>query len=402
MFSSYFSKLFFRSGEAINIPSVKIHEIETAAEKPSCALKHLLKLNHVNHAILFNERRFHNHLPHVLSSAYLLGATTDDLNRIYDIDSRNLDPWSDSPGEISPHDWRDYLGKREYQRAYVDFFEDELVRKGYDWKAVVHRFLFSGKEPLISSITAGIGHPLIHLGYALEMGSRDVAMEALAMAAISYSDIHKYLDDPSYSHAEPSYKSVSPLEILEKVRKDKRFNGLFATSANQNLEILFREREAALLDHWNAWKIEDPIKQFRDSQHAAAAILVGTRTEKYDFFLVHILTTSHAVRIILPLIPTSFHLPLVRQWWLCTLSIYISQLRPEIQLSRITGYELKGRGWDWAVQKAIKGPHSTDAHYVKAIRALKEGAQTWGDADKFYLKAAVKFSDEFDGWDGFV
>jgi hypothetical protein len=62
---SYFSKLFFRSGEAINIPSVKIHEIETAAEKPSCALKHLLKLNHTNHAILFNERRFHNHLPHV-------------------------------------------------------------------------------------------------------------------------------------------------------------------------------------------------------------------------------------------------------------------------------------------------------------------------------------------------
>ena len=42
-----------------------------------------------------------------------------------------------------------------YQRAYVDFFEDELVRKGYDWKAVVHQFLFSGKEPLISAITAG-------------------------------------------------------------------------------------------------------------------------------------------------------------------------------------------------------------------------------------------------------
>lgn len=222
------------------------------------------------------------------------------------------------------------------------------------------------------------------------------------MAATCYSEVHKYLDDPSYSHAEPSYRSTSPLEILERVREDKRFNGLFATSASQNLDILFREREAALLDHWNAWTIEDPIKQFRDSQQAAAAILVGTHSEKYDFFLVHVLTSSHAVRIILPLIPTSFHLPLVRQWWLLTLSVYIAQLRPPIQLSRITEYELKGRGWDWAVQKAIKGLHSTDSHFVKAIRSFKEAAQTWGDADKFYLKAAVRFAHEFDGWDGFV
>lgn len=47
------------------LPSVKIHEIDTALEKPARALKHLLKLNHANHAILYNERRFHNHAPHV-------------------------------------------------------------------------------------------------------------------------------------------------------------------------------------------------------------------------------------------------------------------------------------------------------------------------------------------------
>jgi hypothetical protein len=34
-------------------------------------------------------------------------------------------------------------------------FEDELVNKGYDWKAVVHKFLFTGEGPLFSSITAG-------------------------------------------------------------------------------------------------------------------------------------------------------------------------------------------------------------------------------------------------------
>jgi hypothetical protein len=41
-----------------------------------------------------------------------------------------------------------------YQRAFVDFFEDELVRHGYDWKKVVSDYLFSGFEPMFSSLVA--------------------------------------------------------------------------------------------------------------------------------------------------------------------------------------------------------------------------------------------------------
>lgn len=404
-FSFSLPKVVFGSGgRAIDIPPVEVHEIEIAQEKPARALKHLLKLNHVNNAILWNHRRFHNHAPHILSSAYLLGADRDDLDRIYEEEAKQLDTWVDSPSEVSTDDWRDFLGKREYQRAYVDFFEDAVVRRAYDWKGVIHEFLFTGKEPLINSVLADFGHPGIHLAYAFEMSSREVAMEALAMTATCYGNIHKYLDDPSYSQAEASYSSTSPLEILDKVRNDKRFNGLFGTPGANNLEVLFRDYEAALLDHWNAWKIEDPVKQFRESQEAAAALLVATHdnsTEKYDFFLVHLLTSSHAVRVLLPVIPSQFHIPLVRQWWLITVAIFIAQLRPQINLSKISDYDLKGRDWKWASHQAVKGTYSTDAHYVKAIRAFKEFAKTWGDPEKFYLKAAVKFADEFNGFGGF-
>ena len=230
-------------------------------------------------------------------------------------------------------------------------------------------------------------------------------MEALTLAATCYSDIHKYIDDPSYSLAEPSYHSDSPLDILKRVESDRRFDGLFGTPGDNNLEVVFREREAALLDHWNAWDIKDPTAQFRESQEAATALLVAThadKTQKYDFFLVHILTTSHAIRILLPLIPVRFQIPLVKQWWLITLAIYVAQVRPEIDLDRIKSFDLKGRDWDWAAGKAIKGTHYKDAHYVKAIRAFSEIARTWGDPEKDYLKAAVKFADEFDGWGGFV
>ncbi|KAL8693129.1 MAG: hypothetical protein Q9218_001981 [Villophora microphyllina] len=413
MFSSFstFSNPFrlprFLSGStsnAVNISSVQIYDVETLHEKRARTLKHLLKLNHVNHSILYHQLIFHNHTPHILGSAYLLGAESDHLNDIYDKETKELEPWQDSPGEVSTYDWRDYLGKHDYQRAYVDFFEDQLVLNGYDLRKVLDGYLFHGKEPLINNLVAGLGHPLIHLGYAFEVSSREVAMEALSMAACSYNYLHKYLDDPSYT--KPITNSTqSPLEILCRVQKDIRFDGLFMHEGADNLGPLFEKHETEVLEYWNSWHIADPTMEFKASQLAAAAVLVASYKpggKQYDFFLVHLLTTSHAVRILLPLIPNKFHISVVRQWLLLTLAVYIAQLRPEIRLTTVTDYDRKNKDWKWVDKQALEGKHALDAHYVKALRAMKTAAETWGDEDEFYLKAAVKFAEEFDGWGGFA
>jgi hypothetical protein len=239
------------------------------------------------------------------------------------------------------------------------------------------------------------------------MDSREVAMEGLALAAVGYNFGHVYLDDPSYSKSEPSYHSSSLLEILQRVHDDQRFDGLFSTPGFDNLSTLFQKVEPALLDHWNAWDLSDGIdeeaavQRFNESQKTAATLLVGVEIRQYDFFLVHLLTTSHAIRILLPMLPHKWHIPLIRQWWLITLALYITQLRPEIKLGRIQHYNLNGRDWAWTEKQAIQSAHALDAHYVKAIRALKEAAAAWGDDDQFYEKAAVKFAAEFNGWGGF-
>ena len=133
--------------------------------------------------------------------------------------------------------------------------------------------------------------------------------------------------------------------------------------------------------------------------------MVAAQTPKddksYDFFAVHLLTTSHAVRVLLPLLPSKFHIPLVRQWWLFTLLVYIAQLRPKINIDLIKLVELEGRGWEFVTEKAVKGKYRTDAHYVKALRSMHEASKTWGDGNQYYLKAAVKMAEEFDGWGGF-
>jgi len=195
-------------------------------------------------------------------------------------------------------------------------------------------------------------------------------MEALSMTTTSYNYMHKYLDDPSYTKtpSPDSFSSTSPLEILHKISKDTRFDSLFKTHSVNNIDVLFEAQEELLLEYWNAWTIKDPVKQFQDSQEAAVALLVATvpvGTHAYDFFLVHTLTTSHAVRILLPFIPQTYHIALVRQWWLLTISVYISQLRPKINEELIGRPYLKGRHWKYVEDKALNGPWAKDAHYIK-------------------------------------
>jgi hypothetical protein len=132
---------------------------------------------------------------------------------------------------------------------------------------------------------------------------------------------------------------------------------------------VLEKREDVFLEYWNAWELLNPKEQFEESQRTAVAILLGTDPPKgdtkFDFFFVHLLTSSHAIRILLPLIPAKFHISLVRQWWLFTLAVYIAQTRPEIKLDNINNYDLKGRGWKFVLDKALNSPHAMDAHFVK-------------------------------------
>ena len=57
-----------RPPDVIPLDPVKTHEVETTRSDSARTLKHLLKLNHAKHAILYSHDRFHNHLPHVRPS----------------------------------------------------------------------------------------------------------------------------------------------------------------------------------------------------------------------------------------------------------------------------------------------------------------------------------------------
>ena len=183
---------------------------------------------------------------------------------------------------------------------------------------------------------------------------------------------NKYFDDPAYTR--PSKRPTTSLvEILERVHDDKRFDATVTVPGPANVDALLGGggHEETLLEYWNSWTLTDPLAQFRDSQFAATLLFVGTtkpdKTRDYDFFLVHVLTTSHAVRVLLPLIPAAFHLQLVRQWWFFALVTYVTQMRPAFGVRNIKDYDLAGRDWEWVDNMALKSTHGVDAHYVKGV-----------------------------------
>jgi len=224
------------------------------------------------------------------------------------------------------------------------------------------------------------------------------------------------MDTPSYT--KPStYTTTSPLEILHKIHRDQRFDGISNHRGAASLAQLFNEHEDLILDHWNAWTIEDPKKQFQEAQEAAIALLVHTvdpGTHAYDFFLLHLVTTSNAIRVLLPFIPKKFHINLLRQWFLLVVTMYVTQSRPKINTD-VSGKPTKQ--WNYIDHKTLDSPWCLDSHFIKGdatlspwllsanedvgLRAIKEAAFTWGDVHEWYLAAAIKFADGFGGWTGF-
>jgi hypothetical protein len=141
-------------------------------------LEYFIKGNHFNYGILFNGKRYHNHVPHILISAYFLGATPAQLADIYENGSKILSPWKeDSPAVLTPDDWKDFRGRKQYERGFFDYFTDQITDSKSNWKTMARKFFVDDKDNLLIGLYGGLFHPLIHLGYAVEADSSLLGIE---------------------------------------------------------------------------------------------------------------------------------------------------------------------------------------------------------------------------------
>lgn len=246
-----------------------------------------------------------------------------------------------------------------------------------------------------------MAHPAIHLAYAYEFAMPEVASQALSLACTEYPKFHRLLDrEPSNR---PPYKTSSLAEVLSHVQQDARFDGVVKTPGTVNYDLVLKEAYDAAVEHWNAWQIGDVATAMENICDVSVLVAIGSGYSegKYDFFYAHILTAAHAFRVLLPNFPQERHHSLLRQYGLYTILMYVLQLRLDVNVENIDSFDLAGRDWDWVAKSALENKWGLDDHFFKVVRGIKSFRDLYGEKDGFYLKAAVKFVSEFNGWEGF-
>ncbi|KAK7419034.1 hypothetical protein QQX98_003536 [Neonectria punicea] len=367
-------------------------------------LDKLLRHNHAAHTVLRNPRLlFHNHIPHVLGSSYLLGASSTKLEDIYAAVAPSLAAVDGGVlrNAITRENWRGYLGQKKYTAAHVDYFDSEVEKNGGNWNKVVENHLYSGPELLLNGLSGGLGHPFIHLAYGYEFDSKKVITEALSLGCTEYDQTHKYLDSSPPDNS--TYKTTSLAETLEKLHNDNRFDDYSQDLGFANIFTLLSQCELEVLGHWNALVVEDATTQLTDWLQTAVALAVSAVNAEggLDFYLAHVLTVGHALRILLPLMPEQHRIPVMKQYGLLTILIYLAQLRPSFGVDAIKSLRVDHASWDAIYRSTLESKWSNDEHWAKVVRALKAVEELRGYEDGFYQQAAVKFMADFDGWTGF-
>ncbi|KAL1919990.1 uncharacterized protein VTP21DRAFT_1136 [Calcarisporiella thermophila] len=403
--------------EAIGIPATKSH-IQTKPlhlEQSRATVQRLLEQNHHEHHIEYNgDRRFSNHAVHTLLTTYALGATPKRLEEIYKHFQSFLDPLPQPKIEINEDNFDKYLGKREHYRDYLDFFDRLIEKEGI--KAVFDKY---GPGFFPYSIGQAI-HPLIHLGFGMEFNNKLVVAEALAFAAFTHFPYATVVvqtfpehEDQTGSTSSGSTHSggKSILEILDAIHKDPRIDKIYTHNWNSmrlssHIQRVLDLGGPVLQEYLQQWEFPaDPVnvvnQKLRELLRASALVYASSWTDspRLDFFLMHVLTSSHAVRVLIPFLSIKDRVKLLRVHFVALVAVYITRKRPAINAQKVLEYisptlpqgeDEESWGWNRAIELAINHP---DEHFPKVIRALKKDAEDFGDEDKLFLRAAEMTCD---------
>ncbi|OJJ77428.1 hypothetical protein ASPBRDRAFT_36653 [Aspergillus brasiliensis CBS 101740] len=387
-----------------SLSPLPFYDIPNLSDERSRTLHALLQQGHREIGLLLGPKLlFHSHVPHKLGSAYSLGASVDQMKEMYQTETVGLNYEKKEDNSlftresITRQNWQKFINNKSYTVSFTDFFDREVSQSHGDWKAVVHQYLFDPSYPLINGFIGGLGHPLIHLAYAYELNCPDVATEALSLGCTERDYTFRFMDLPS------SGDNTSLKDILMKVHADPRFDNLFDLPGYANIFTIFGAAEPALLEYWQAWNVTDPDRQLEELLDLAALLTISTPTQEheYDFYFAHMLTVGHAVRLLLPHFPSEWVKPVLRQYWMFVLYMYIAQLRPDVAHLTLPSAVEEDKDWEWVKTQAFCGDFGYDSHRLKVLRALKSAEDTWGWKGGQYLACAVHFVQSFNGWTGF-
>jgi hypothetical protein len=221
------------------------------------------------------------HVPMVLIARYRLGASAEQLDAFYATLRRPK--WSIARNQrktpIDASNWEASLGRTDMLHAYVRYFRAQVKASGLG-------ATLKGHAPkLCEGAGSAAFHCLIKLGYALDIADKEEATLSLA-----YWSAHFQATPVTRTKNTPTSLAdlVATLERSDTIKKLKGRGNIV-----DRMNLVFRQDDFRLA---LAPLTIAPTKPL----HAIAATVRQAYTTHHHFTLLHGLTGTHAMRMLLP------------------------------------------------------------------------------------------------------
>ncbi len=302
--------------------------------------------------------------------------------------------------------------------SYRDFFDIKIAELGLS--ACLKRYY-----PTLSEGMAGAAlHPVIHTGWAVDVESDDMASEGLAYMATAFQPLATGANHSDYQPCQLwSPDAPDIIEALKQILMDDRVpqlakdaNTLSKTEDYKRLNrgkfqqrlITFDNPEQPMAQFLNEMvtirlpEVGNDLTSSIETLTVIAAVAVYSSDN--EFFIVHGLTSLHAVLCVLPHLDENAQRNALSYWFRALVAVIIIQGSPGIEKAivlleewnankdKIGKYQLSDEKKSWWLQTLRSTTDSLDEHVTKTVYVLKRWAQ-WQAFSKashdIFAKAAL-------------
>lgn len=254
-----------------------------------------------------------NHAPMVLIALYRMGADHDQLRQYYakvGIGSTASEKRALQVPRIDRGSWTKYLGIFGAWSSYRQFFQDEIGKHG------VQEVLASYLPPLMRGVAGHAFHPLIRVGYGIDLNDKDEIAFGLAYWASAY------LPAPEIAKTK---SRVDPAGMLNELKNSEWLRGVKPHGQN------IARRIGQFYAHEEFRRLVRPIELDSDRPlDAIAQAIAEAFRGHHHFTMLHGVTSCHAMRMILPYCEKQEEV--LSMYWFSVCAAYLSVINVPVDL----------------------------------------------------------------------
>jgi len=317
-----------------------------------------------------------NHMVHALVALHRLGARPERLREYYADYAKKLEPSVAPASRIGEHNWREFVGAKQYFLDYVEFFLQQIEQSSV--RAVLLKYL----PTFTDSLAACAFHTLIELGYGLVSGTTRGVARGLAYMCYGYISFGTL---PPYEKAADS--SPAYFEVLGKIAHDSALDDTSIVAKRKEgfqncLVYLTSNYQQPMLACYQMWYRDLGSKPTATIMEWVRALMRGLvslhhATGDRRFFVLHGVTSLYALKKVLLALgderdeekdTTALKLSLFRHFWFMMFPTYIAEGKPKLP----TGdepIEQTPLSWNELQEKVIE---HDDEHVLKLVQVCKE------------------------------